>query len=77
MHEARTTKLATFLVSHFESNFVENLLHRDLSTDYIKVNTWHDHLLAGSGVPCSHGTEKRHRYFRAITPRIVFHARRR
>ena len=33
MHRTWTTELVTIVVSHSESNFVENLLHRDLSAN--------------------------------------------
>ena len=47
MHGAWTVELVTVAVSRSESNFVENLLHGDLSAKYVEVNTWHDHLLLG------------------------------
>jgi hypothetical protein len=48
VYGTRSTELVTVAVSRLESDFVENLLHRDLSAEHVEVNAGHDHLLRGT-----------------------------
>ena len=70
MNGTRPAQLLAAACGRLEAEQVQNLLHRDLSTEYVEIDSGHDVLLCNR--LASLGTEKRNRYSWASGRGLVF-----